>query len=110
MPSGELTPQALERLEQIGEWMAVNGEAIHDTRAIAPYSEGDVRFTQKDGYIYAFSPTPSAELTTLMPAPGCEVKVLGFTKPAKVSTHGESVRLEAEVVDASLPIVFKYRS
>ena len=32
-PEGEIPPQSVERLEAIGRWMAVNGEAIHGTGA-----------------------------------------------------------------------------
>ena len=62
-------------LYAIGDWMAVNGEAVYDTRPFQVYGEGptrqntdsgislpeellaftpqDVRFTQKDGVLYA---------------------------------------------------------
>jgi hypothetical protein len=38
MPTGELPPTALERLEEVGDWMVVNGEAIHDTVPQQPYA------------------------------------------------------------------------
>lgn len=53
-PSGEFPPDALSRLKKIGEWMKINSEAIHGTRAIAPYAEGPVRFTRKGSTVYAF--------------------------------------------------------
>ena len=31
-PEGELMPEEIERLEEIGRWMEVNGEAVHGTR------------------------------------------------------------------------------
>jgi alpha-L-fucosidase len=37
MPTGELPPTALERLAEVGVWMDVNGEAIHDTTPQSPY-------------------------------------------------------------------------
>jgi alpha-L-fucosidase len=45
---------ALERLREIGDWMQVNGEAIFETRAVAPYSEGEVQFTRKGSTVHAF--------------------------------------------------------
>ncbi|MEZ4963033.1 MAG: alpha-L-fucosidase [Saprospiraceae bacterium] len=46
-PDGELDDEAYLRLKEIGEWMALNGEAIYATRPIAPYKEGKVCLTQK---------------------------------------------------------------
>jgi alpha-L-fucosidase len=45
---GEIPPEAMERLHEIGEWMAVNGESIHGTQASPfekPFAWG--RCTQK---------------------------------------------------------------
>ncbi|MEZ6015413.1 MAG: alpha-L-fucosidase [Planctomycetota bacterium] len=53
-PLGELPPEALSRLAELGEWMAVNGVAIHASRPIAPYKSGAVAFTRaKDGRVHA---------------------------------------------------------
>lgn len=40
------------RLEALGEWMDVNGEAIHDTRPADPTLDGDVRATIGDDATY----------------------------------------------------------
>lgn len=44
--TGELPPEVYERLAEIGKWMETNGEAIYNTRPLAPYQEGNVCFTQ----------------------------------------------------------------
>ncbi|MDZ4766907.1 MAG: alpha-L-fucosidase [Chloroflexota bacterium] len=58
MADGTIPPEQADRLAQIGAWLRINGDAIYSTR---PWSQSDavttdgaqVRFTQKDGAIYA---------------------------------------------------------
>jgi alpha-L-fucosidase len=51
-PLGELQPEFVERLQQIGAWMKVNGESIYGTRGgpVAPQPWGVT--TQKGGTVY----------------------------------------------------------
>ena len=49
----ELPPEAVKRLEKIGDWMRSTAEAIHSTRAIEPYKEGRVALTRKGDVVYA---------------------------------------------------------
>lgn len=88
-PAGTFAPDALARLEEIGRWMEVNAEAIHGTREIAPYVEGNVRYTQKEGAAYAIvlaaegetAPTSTVSLAGLTPPAGAEVSMLGVERP-----------------------------
>ena len=52
-PKGELPPTAVERMHEIGKWMKINGEAIYGTRPFYPYCDGKVRYTQRNGRVYA---------------------------------------------------------
>jgi len=52
-PDGKWHDGAYELLEEIGDWMAVNSEAIYGTSVVPPYKEGKVCLTQKDGAVYA---------------------------------------------------------
>ncbi|MBM4027736.1 MAG: hypothetical protein FJ280_20400 [Planctomycetes bacterium] len=50
---GELPEPALERMQEIGQWMRVNDEAIYGTRPIPPYKVGQVCLTRKGEKLYA---------------------------------------------------------
>jgi len=45
-PNGDFDPVAYERLNELSEWMAVNGPAVYATRTVAPYHEGDYYYTR----------------------------------------------------------------
>ncbi len=88
-PDGELPAEAVTRMREVGEWLAVNGEAIYGTRAIAPYKEGRVCYTRKGDAVYAIrlcaegeeTPPKQIVLGTLQPAPGSRVHMLGVAEP-----------------------------
>ena len=88
-PRGTFAPDALERLRAIGDWMAVNGEAIHGSRAIAPYIDGDIRYTSRGATVYAIvlagegrdRPDDEVALTSLRPLAGAPVHMLGVDAP-----------------------------
>ena len=57
-PQGRFDSTAYKRLEEIGAWMKVNGEAIYSSQPIAPYEvkqgeNGTWVFTQVEKSIYA---------------------------------------------------------
>jgi alpha-L-fucosidase len=54
-PEGQWHDGAYTLLEEIGQWMSVNSEAIYGTRALAPYKEGKVCISEKgDHTIYIY--------------------------------------------------------
>jgi len=85
-PDGTLPPDALGRMRDIGAWMKINGEAIYQSRAIAPYREGKVRYTAlRDGTVYAIyladekerQPPARIMLKGIVPADGAQLQLLG---------------------------------
>ena len=87
-PDGTWQQEAYDRLAEVGAWMKVNSSAIYDTHPIAPYREGAVRLTQgKDGAVYAVMlagkgetmPPETVRLSSLRPAAGARVSLLGST-------------------------------
>ena len=99
-PDGSVDPEVESLLKELAAWMAVNGEAIHDTRPWRVYGEGpatvsggafkedfdfsaaDVRFTRsKDGKtVYAIVlgvPTEPVRITSLSGEKITAVTLLG---------------------------------
>jgi alpha-L-fucosidase len=91
-PDGTWQQGAYDLLAQVGGWMKVNGEAIYNSRPIAPYREGRVRMTaQKDGSAYFIYSADAAE--TAMPA---EIRVASHRPAdgANVTIVGTTAKLE----------------
>jgi len=107
-PEGDLEPDVLKILNDIAAWTPVNGEAIYGSRPWKIYGEGpstqkkqekgkfggvkdvrlyeadDIRFTQKEGTLYAFCMKP----------PVADVKISSLGKNSPVSDQKvESVSL-----------------
>ena len=103
-PEGEFPPQAVERLQEIGVWMAINSEAIHGTRAIAPYSEGPIRFTRKGNRVFAFllESSPSS-LSALTPVSGGQLHLLGYDHAIPYQGESSGIRFELPEEAADLP-------
>ncbi len=80
-PDGTITEEETKVLEELGEWMDINGEGIYGTVPWRQFGEGDVnnsegsfmdndekqftskdyRFTYKNGYLYAFCMRPDSD-------------------------------------------------
>ncbi len=89
-PEGEFMPDALQRLNEIGAWMKINSDAIYGTRAIAPYTEGGVRFTRKQDRVFVFLIDESAaELSSLKPKSGASIHLLGSAEGVEWNLQGD---------------------
>jgi len=83
MANGGFPRETIERLEYVGDWLKVNGEAIYNTRRWDIYQEtDDIKFTRsKDGkHVYAISmkwPGESFTVKSLRAREGSQVTMLG---------------------------------
>lgn len=91
-PDGDWDPEAYKRLEGIGQWMKINSEGIYSSRAVAPYSAGNIYYTKnKDkNSIYAF--VLSAQEAVNLP-PTLNIPLNTIKKVKKVSLLGSSQKL-----------------
>lgn len=93
---GELLPEQIKRLNEIGEWLKINGEAIYGTRTTDVYKSNNCYFTKgKDESIYAIlllsEKNPLAETFTFegnTPEKGAKLSILGLDKKVKWKTLG----------------------
>jgi alpha-L-fucosidase len=121
MPNGTWPQEMVERLEFVGDWLRVNGEAIYATRPWTTVREDDqVRFTRsKDGkYVYAITlkwPGESLTIQTLRAAPGSQIAMLGSNKPLKWRQSGAGLVIDMDEStktggNAELPRAFKIQA
>jgi alpha-L-fucosidase len=97
MPDGRIEPRQVERLKQIGAWLAQYGESIYGTRG-GPFRRGNWgAATQKDNTIYLHLLDPQREVVKLPPLPK---KILSH----RVLTGGTaSVKQTDSAIEVVLP-------
>ena len=99
-PEGTWHDEAYDRLSDIGEWMDVNSEAIYGTRAIAPYKESKICYTNKKSTntVYAIYMAEKNEetipskvvISSFTPKEGSTVNLLGYDKPLEWEKAGNA--------------------
>lgn len=119
-PDGTIPDEEQTLLRQIGAWLAVNGEAIYGTRPWEIYGEGptevtegaftdtkraaftgeDIRFTQKNGTLYAIFLAWPGKMATVKSLAGRRVQsvsLLGNDGPLTFAqtTNGLTVQMPA---------------
>lgn len=103
-PEGEWQAGAYRLLKDYENWMAVNSEAIYETKAMAPYKQGNICMTQNDQGNAFFYYMAEEEETTMpaqieirshQPAKGSQVSLLGYNKPLswKKTATGFTVKI-----------------
>lgn len=98
-PDGELDPVAYDRLNEIGQWMKINGEGIYGTKPVKPYKETKIAFTGKENTVYAFYLPDSNEtkiprqifISGMKPASGEKVYLLGHKQALHCTENGMGI-------------------
>ncbi len=86
--SGAYPENILRRLNALGAWLKVNGEAIYATRVLPPCDEGEVRYTRSKDAKTAYAickqwPGRSLTLKALRAEDGAKISLLGIDEPLK---------------------------
>ena len=91
-PEGEWQQGAYDLLKEYGDWLKVNGEAIYNSKVLAPYKEENICMTQKENgdkyFFYMFTENDSTMpkeiiITSHKPDNKAVVSLLGTEKPLK---------------------------
>lgn len=107
-PKGDWDPKAYERLQEIGAWMKVNGEAIYNTVGDSAIgAQGKIVFTLKEKKVYAIYRGDEGEpglpksilLHNLPKGKIQKVSLLGSTSSIKWKSNNNE--LEIEIPDAA---------
>jgi alpha-L-fucosidase len=103
MPNGRIQPEFVTRLQEVGAWLAKNGEAIYGTRGgpIAPHAWGVTTRKGNRVYVHVLD-APDAAL--LLPPLGARIRSARFLttgRAAEISEHdfGVVVKLPNDAVD-----------
>ncbi|MDT0675885.1 alpha-L-fucosidase [Autumnicola musiva] len=104
-PDGIIPLEVVKKLEEIGAWLDVNGEAIYGTRAMDHYQEENAYFTKKDNQVFAIvlqkegENLKSAKWTNNVPT-GNKLKLVGFDKSLKFKNENGEISV---VIPNNLP-------
>jgi alpha-L-fucosidase len=121
-PEGLLLDEQIKKLEEIGNWLKINGEGIYETRAIDNFKNNSTYFTaSKDAkQIYAIQLLgKESQLSETVqwegkePTKNSKMYILGQEKPLKweIKDGKVSIKLPKKIVEtmkSQAAVVFKY--
>ena len=87
-PDGVIPPACVERLQEMGRWLSINGDAIYGSQAGAWESAGSLRFTRKGETHYV--------ITTEWPGQMLSLPDIHLNPDAKVTLLGVDTLLRCE--------------
>ena len=95
MPNGRIQPEFVERLREVGEWMAANGASIYGTRGgpVAPRAWGVTTSRGDTVYVHVLDwPDPVLELPAL-PRPVRAARLLAGGRPVTIEPTASGLAL-----------------
>lgn len=102
-PDGDWNPIAYQRLQDIADWMKINGKGIYGSEPLSPYSAGNIYFTKSKTTktLYAFW-LSEKDIVTLPPKVSFPVNNIQRLK--KVSLLGGDQKLKWTYQNGQLTI------
>ena len=97
---GNITRVEREPVEELGRWLAVNGEAIYGTRIHSKQADENIRFTARDGWVYAIFLTWPGDMFRLQgvrAAQGSQITMLGIPGNLDWRQEGETLTVNFPV-------------
>jgi alpha-L-fucosidase len=108
-PDGSLPEAQVEGLTKLGDWMAINKEALYatvpasfDMSGTNKWQDGSMRFLRKQEYLYVVDlekPVAPLVLPDVWPLKGSEIYMLGYDKPLKWYVDAEDNVVIEQVPD-----------
>jgi alpha-L-fucosidase len=108
-PDGSLPEAQVVGLKKLGDWMAINKEALYatvpasfDMSGTDKWQDGSMRFLRKKEYLYVVDlekPVAPLVLTDVWPLEGSEIYMLGYDKPLKWHVDDEDNVFIDEIPD-----------
>ena len=97
--TGLFHPEAIRQIEAVGQWLAVNGAGIYETRPYHVWQEGDVCFTRsKDNKtVYALTekwPGQAMVIKSVKPVTDSQVYLLGYPEPLQWEYTEEGIKIQ----------------
>jgi len=101
-PEGEWQQGAYNLLKEYGNWLQVNGEAIYNSKVLAPYKEENICMTQKDNgnayffYLCGEDQTEIPEeiiIKSHQPNANATIHFLGYNKTLHWEVHNDGFKI-----------------